>query len=145
MRGVFKVLIISILLFYSNSCLSQTQSNVFCSLRVDTVIMEKIRGEVSWVVFCSILNNSERKMKYWSMSCSWTDFFQIDNPELVIDGFECKEENSPTIIEVDSKASRQIALRLYSRSSVDDINRKTKIGFRFINGTKTLNLNEMIN
>ena len=145
MREVYKVLIISILFFSSNSCLSQTQSNLLCSLRVDTVIREEIRGEVNWVVSCSILNHSEIKMKYWSMSCSWTDFFQIANPELLIDGFECKEENSPTIIEIDPKGSRQIALRLYSRSSVGDINRKTRIGFRYINATRTLNLNETIN
>ena len=144
MNDALKVLIIWILIVNSNLCLSQNRTNELCSLRVDTVIKEKVQGEVNWIVYCSILNNSKSKLKYWSMSCSWTDFFQVADPEILIDGFECKEENSPTIVEVEPNRSRQIALRLYQKDKAGNLSKKTKIGFRYINAKKTLNLNETI-
>jgi len=66
----------------------------------ETRISKAAKGEYSYIkekVFhipVTVHNNSDETLKYYSMSCSWEEFYHIDNKNLEVLGFPC-EKNIP--------------------------------------------------
>lgn len=76
------------------------------TLNVDeTKIIEAAKSEYSYLkekVFTipvTVHNNSNESLKYYSMSCSWDEFYHIDNKNLALVGTPC-DNNIPTEVTV---------------------------------------------
>ena len=140
-----KFILTCIFLLLLNCVVGQAHNNLQCSLKIDTILTDKIGDTNYWTLYCTIRNHSKTNMKFWSNECSWTDFLTIDNPEFEIEGFNCDEQNQVTYFIIKARDTRTFALRIYQKSQLSVSSRNVRVGYCLISTKKVLNLNEMIN
>ena len=72
------------------------------------------------------------------MSCSWQDFYSVDNKKLQIEIIPC-EKNIPTILMLAPGQTKTVEIRLLISQSVDASEIKFKIGFNLMEVDKSKN------
>jgi hypothetical protein len=142
MRKAFTYSIIFFNILLSHSY-GQKDSSAKYSLFIESFSKEKIHGDSNWLVKCSLINHSKDTLEYWSMLCSWTDFYTVENKGMEIDGFEC-DKNFPITKLLEPNKTNTVVLRLFKKRDSKQLREKIKIGFVLIKANRTLNLNEMI-
>ena len=71
--------------------------------------------EKRYDISLTIKNNSSRTIYIWLMTCSWTDYFIVDNDYIFIAGQDC-EHNFPSIVEFKPGESKE-----YKTTLIKDI------------------------
>lgn len=122
----------------------KAQSSNGCTLQIRKHIKETIRGKTFWLINCTLSNTSRSPLSYFSMSCSWTDFYSVDQKEIEIEGFAC-DKNVPVIWVLKPGESREETLRLYLPNENKKTGLKTfKIGMNIIKSTTTTDFDKKI-
>jgi len=131
------LLTISILLF-SSLTFSQTAKidNYTLTIRKGKIVKES--KQTYWVIPSTITNNSKDTLRYFSMSCSWQDFYTVDNKKLQIETALC-DKNSPTILTLAPGYSKTVEIRLLRRQSMDASEIKFKIGLNLMKSSNSQN------
>jgi hypothetical protein len=96
------------------------------------------RGQTTFLITPSTLtNNTKDTLRYYSMSCSWQDFYSVDSNKLQVEGNEC-DKNIPTILTLAPGQSRTVEIKLLISQTIDASEIKFKIGFNLmkVSGTK---------
>ncbi len=99
----------------------------------------KKQGEQTyWVIPTTLTNKSKDTLRYFSMSCSWQDFYSVDSRKLNIEPSLC-EKNIPTILTIAPGQSSMVHIRLIVSQTMDTKEIKFKIGFNLIAAHKGQN------
>lgn len=96
------------------------------------------------IIPTTLTNNSNDTLKYYSMSCSWQEFYSIDNDRLQIVRNDCLK-NAPIILILAPKQSTTVKIRLVKTKSTDVSLIKFRIGFNLMqanNSNKKFDYNE---
>lgn len=117
---------------------SQTVKNDKYILTIKIGKIEKQNDQTYWAVPVTLTNNSAETLKYFSMSCSWQDFYSIDNNKLQIETAWC-EKNVPIILVLAPRQVKTVELRLLITQTMDASEIKFKIGFNLMKASSTQN------
>ena len=104
-----------------------------------TIIKGKVTEEnkqTFWITLATLTNNTKDTLRYYSMSCSWQDFYSVDNNILQVKGQGC-DKNIPTILTLAPGQSRTVKIKLLIKSSVDTSKIQFKIGFNLMKVSRT--------
>ena len=99
-----------------------------------TIIKEKITLENEQKVLIipiTFTNNTKNLLKYYSMSCSWEDFYSVDNKELQVNRQDC-DKNIPIILTLTPGESKIVEIKLLMSKIIDTSEIKFKIGFNLM-------------
>jgi hypothetical protein len=72
------------------------------------------------------------------MSCSWQDFYSVDNKKLQIEIAEC-DKNIPTILTLEPGQSKTVEIRLLTNPTMNESKIKFKIGLNLMKASKAQN------
>jgi hypothetical protein len=92
---------------------------------------EKEHGQTYWVIPTTLTNHSNDTLKYYSMSCSWQDFYSVDNRKLQVETSICSK-NMPVVLQLAPHQSKTTSLRLIIPQTLDATVIRFKIGFNLI-------------
>jgi hypothetical protein len=84
-----------------------------------------------WVIPTILANNSKDTLKYFSMSCSWQDFYFVDNRKLQIEPSLC-DKNVPVIFTLAPGQKKADEIRLIISQTMDAPEIMFKIGFNLM-------------
>jgi hypothetical protein len=129
------ILTIAVLLF---NCLtfSQTAKKENCALTIIKGKVIKENKQRFLIIPTTLTNNTKETLKYYSMSCSWQDFYSVDSKELVVDGQDC-DKNIPIILTLAPEESKTVEIRLLMNRTIDGSEIKFKIGFNLMKVSST--------
>lgn len=128
------ILMITILL--SNSVtFSQNYKNENYTLTIIKGKVVKENKQTFWETPTTLTNNTKDTLRYFSMSCSWQDFYSVDNNKLQIEGALC-DKNAPTILTLAPGQTRTTVVRLLISQTMDAPDIKFKIGFNLMKVSK---------
>lgn len=100
-----------------------------------TIIKGKVIEE-NKQTFCitpaTLTNNTKDTLRYYSMSCSWQDFYLVDNNNILQVKREGCDKNIPTILKLAPGKSRTVNIKLLIKSSINTSKIKFKIGFNLM-------------
>lgn len=129
------ILTLSILI---SSCIaspkSKIQVNYSFTIAKGKVIKEN--NETILIIPTTLTNNTKDTLSYYSMSCSYNDFYSVDNPSLKVEGSNC-DKNIPSILTLAPSHSRKVEIRLILSQGIDNAEIKFKIGFNLLKESKT--------
>jgi hypothetical protein len=84
-----------------------------------------------------IMNNSSDTLRYLSMSCSWANYYTIDERAIHLPTPQC-DEDTALLIKVPPHSNKKATLRLISLMSTKQLhNIQFKIGFKFLQACDT--------
>ena len=129
------ILTIAVLLF---NCLtfSQTAKKENYALTIIKGKVIKENKQRFLITPTTLTNNTKDTLRYYSMSCSWQDFYSVDKKELQVDGQEC-DKNTPTILTLALGESKTVEIRLLMNQTIDASEIKFKIGFNLMKVSNT--------
>jgi len=104
------------------------------TLTITKGVAIKENNRTFWVIPITLINKSKDTLNYFSMSCSWQDFYSIDNSKLQIEIAEC-DKNVPTILTLPPGKSRTEKIRLFTNQNTNLSGEKLKLGFNLIKPT----------
>lgn len=129
------ILTISVLLF---NCLTFSQTakkeNYTLTIKKGKVIEENKQRFL--MTPATLTNNTKDTLKYYSMSCSWQDFYSVDSKELQVDGQDC-DKNIPIILTLAPGESKTVEIRLLMDQTIYASEIKFKIGFNLMKVSST--------
>ncbi|AWH84434.1 hypothetical protein HYN59_04570 [Flavobacterium album] len=112
-------LLIITLCFAANSYCQASNDNYILSIKKGKEVIE--RGKVFWVIPVTLTNSSKDTLKYYSMSCSWQDFYDVDNLNLHVEEVPC-DKNVPEILQLAPGKRKNVILRLEFTGNSSKIN-----------------------
>jgi hypothetical protein len=89
-----------------------------------------LNGKCIYTIPTIIHNKSKDTLYYFSMSCSWKEFYTINNPKFKISMNGC-DKNIPKIIKVNPHDSNMIKLQIETEDKNESL-KNLKVGFNFI-------------
>jgi len=92
---------------------------------------EKTGTQTCLFVQATLTNNTNDTLRYLSMSCSWMEFYHLDNDKLNFESCLC-EKNGPIILTLAPHESADNELKLVINQTIDTPNLKFKIGFNLV-------------
>jgi hypothetical protein len=129
------ILTITVLLF---NCLTFSQT-----VKKENYALTIIKGKVIkenkqrfLITPTTLTNNTKDTLKYYSMSCSWQDFYSVDSKELQVDGQDC-DKNIPIILTLAPGESKTVEIRLLMDQTIYASEIKFKIGFNLMKVSST--------
>jgi hypothetical protein len=129
------ILTISVLLFNSVT-FSQTTKETTYTLTIIKGKVIKENKQTFWVTPTTLTNKTKDTLRYFSMSCSWQDFYSVDNNKLQVEGTSC-DKNIPKILTLAPGQSRTVEIRLLISQTMDASEIKFRIGFNLIKASST--------
>ena len=123
-------------LFFNSLTLSQTAKKEGYTLTITKGKVVKEYKQTFWVTPTTLTNNTKNTLRYFSMSCSWQDFYSVDNNKLQIGGVDC-DKNVPTILIIAPRQTKTVELRLLMSQTMDASEMKFKIGLNLMKVPKT--------
>lgn len=90
-----------------------------------------------WTIPATLTNLSKDTIKYFSVGCSWEDFYFVDNEKLAVLTPVC-EQNTKLILKLPPGKSTTTNLDLMISSALDTSLVTFKIGFNLIRANKPL-------
>ena len=124
-----KTIIILSVLFVGIWVGKSSESKDF-SVSIDKAIGKISENEQILTIPTYLKNESNDTLYYLSMSCSWQDYYLINDSKFQIVVSEC-DKNIPIIIRIAPHQSRKVNLELRSTFGVNNID-NLKIGYNFI-------------
>lgn len=109
----------------------------------------KENNQTLLIIPTTLTNNTVDTLRYYSMSCSWQDFYSVDNYKLQVEGPPGCDKNIPKILTLAPKRSKTVEIRLLVSQSIKLSGINFRIGFNLIkasrNETKVnLDYNELL-
>lgn len=134
-ENMTRILIIAVLLF---NCVtfSQTTKKENYTLRIIEGKVIKENKQIFWITPTTLTNNTKNTLRYYSMSCSWQDFYSVSSNKLQVVGKGC-DKNIPTILTLAPGKSRTVKIRLLISKTIDTSEIKFKIGFNLMKVSST--------
>jgi hypothetical protein len=134
-----KTLIIFLMLsiVFSKQIFSQSVKNNEFSLLIKKGTVVKTSAQNIWTIPTTMTNLSHDTLKYFSVRCSWQDFFFVDNPNLFMLKSTC-EKNNPLVLKLAPGQSRTVGLKLLITPTLDTSIIRFKVGFNLIRANKPL-------
>ena len=126
-----RMILTIVVLLFNCVTFSQTSEKENYTL---TIIKGKVVEEnkqTFWITLATLTNNTKDTLKYYSMSCSWQDFYSVDNNTLEVKREGC-DKNIPTILKLAPGKSRTVNIKLLIKSSINTSKIKFKIGFNLM-------------
>lgn len=132
---MIRILLTVSILLLSNLTFSQTakMSNYTLTIKKGEIVKES--KHTFWVIPVTLTNNSKVTLRYFSMSCSWQDFYCVDNKKMQLETALC-DKNIPTILTLAPRQSRTIEIRLLIDQTMKGSEVKFKIGLNLIKASK---------
>lgn len=124
------------ILFFGNFTFSQTVKETDYKLVIAKGKVVKENKQTFWIIPTTLTDNTKDSLKYFSMSCSWQNFYSVDNSNLEIEVTPC-DKNVPTILTLAPSQSKTIEMRLLIRQKIDTSEIKFRIGFNLMKLSKT--------
>lgn len=84
-----------------------------------------------WIIPTTLTNNTKDTLNYFSMSCSWQDFYSINSRKLQIEPSECFK-NIPVILTLALGKKEKVNIKLQISQTMDAPKINFKIGFNLI-------------
>ncbi len=125
-----------IILLFSGLSNSQTTLKNDYKLTITKGKVVKENKQTFWVIPTTLTNNSKDTLRYFSMSCSWQEFYSVDNKKLQIEIAEC-DKNIPTILILAPRQSKTVEIRLLISQTMDASEIKFKIGLNLMKVSRT--------
>jgi hypothetical protein len=126
------LLTLTILLSHSDLFSQVTKGeNYTLTITKGGFIKEDDDNQTYFITLATFTNNTKDTLRYFSMSCSWQDFYSVDNNKLQFQGIDC-DNNAPIILTLAPGQSRTVKLRLLVSNSMDSSNSNFKIGFNLM-------------
>ncbi|MEL1246036.1 hypothetical protein AAEO56_17310 [Flavobacterium sp. DGU11] len=113
------LLLIITLCFLSNAYAQPSNDNYTLTIKKGKEVKE--RGKVFWAIPVTLTNSSKDTLKYYSMSCSWQEFYDVDNLNLNVEGVPC-DKNIPEILQLAPGQRKTVILRLELTGNSSKIN-----------------------
>jgi hypothetical protein len=129
------LLTISILLF-SILTFSQTGKMNSYELNIKKGKTVKENNQTFWIIPVRFANNSLDTLRYFSMSCSWQDFYSVDNKKLQIETALC-DKNIPIILIIAPGQTKTVEIRLLISPTIVDSKIKFRIGFNLMEASNS--------
>ena len=133
-----RILLTILILLFSSLTFSQTAKTNCYILTIKKGKILKDRKKTYWSIPLTLTNDSKDTLRYFSMSCSWQDFYSVDNKQIQIETALC-DKNIPTILILAPWQKRTVAIRLLISNSMETSELKFKIGLNLIKASKTQN------
>ena len=129
-------------LFICSLCLAQPDGLKY-TLTAGRPEIKKASGEQWLQVWVTLTNTTKDTLKYYTMTCSWQNFYCIDNPDVKIEDVPC-DKNIFTLITLPPGKSNTVLLKLYP---ADNSHKQLsfKIGMNLVFYRKLLSSNEIRN
>jgi len=83
------------------------------------------------IIPATLTNKTKNTLRYFSMSCSWQDFYMSDNDNVQIEGARC-DKNIPIIITLAPGQARTVEVRLLIRQTIYAYIISFKIAFNLV-------------
>ena len=99
---------------------------------------KKVGTQIFLLVPTTLANNSNDTLKYLSMSCSWQEFYYVDNAKMSVDQVNCSG-NDMIILTLAPHKSVDTEVRLVVGQITDTYKIKFKIGINLLKATKNVN------
>jgi hypothetical protein len=131
-----RIILTLIVLLLSSVTFSQTTKRESYTLTITKGKVIKESKQTFWVTPTTLTNNTKDTLKYFSMSCSWQDFYSVDNNKLQIEGTLC-DKNIPEILTLAPGQSKTVEIRLLISQTMDTSEVKFKIGFNLMKVSST--------
>jgi len=131
-----RIILTLIVLLLSSVTFSQTTKRESYTLTITKGKVIKESKQTFWVTPTTLTNNTKDTLKYFSMSCSWQDFYSVDNNKLQIEGTLC-DKNIPEILILAPGQSKTVEIRLLINQTMDTSEVKFKIGFNLMKVSST--------
>jgi hypothetical protein len=109
---------------------SQSTNLKECFFKAEVKDVIKEKGRTFLIVRTTLTNQSKDTLKYHSDSCSWQDYYSVNNNKLQVQESQC-DTYVPIILTLAPKQSREAELRLILRGS-GPIPIKFKVGFHVV-------------
>lgn len=110
---------------------SQTNRNKDYQLVIEKGKAVKIEKQTFWEIPTTLTNKTKDTLKYFSMSCSWQDFYSVDNKKLQVEPVAC-DKNFPITLTLAPNQSRKVIVRLLISQTMDASQINFKIGFNLM-------------
>jgi hypothetical protein len=134
MKKSYTVLSVLLSLYLQSS--SQTGQKAAYTLEIRKGKVINVNGKTYWEVLTTLTNASNDSLKYFSMSCSWQDFYSVDNKNLTIETSLCNK-NIPVILSLPPNTCRRERLRLFTNEPKRNSNIRFKIGMNIMQASSS--------
>jgi hypothetical protein len=114
---------------------SQTNKKEEYSLQIRKGTVVKGSSQNIWTIPTTLTNLSDDTLKYFSVRCSWQDFYFVNNEKLFVLKSMC-EKNNPIVLKLPPKKSTTVALKLLITPTLDTSFIRFKVGFDLIRANK---------
>ena len=126
-----KTLFASAILLFASFTYSQALKSKDYTLIINKVKVVKENKQTFWATPTTLFNNTKDTLKYFSMSCSWQDFYLVDNHKLKVEVIQC-DKNIPIILTLAPGQSKTIIIRLLISQKMKPKTVKFKIGLNIM-------------
>ena len=95
----------------------------------------KNKNETCWIIPTTLKNNTKDTLNYLSMTCSWEEFYSVDNSKLEVEQKAC-DKNMPKMLTLAPGQRETVEIKLIIIDSLDIAETKFKIGFNLMKVSK---------
>ncbi|WP_395053582.1 hypothetical protein [Flavobacterium sp.] len=96
------------------------------TLEIEKLKKSKLKNIENWLIKATLKNNTNDTLRYCSMSCSWTDYYSLNNTNFKIIENPC-DKNIPIIITIAPKESKSVEIQLSKKDEKKSIQKNFKI------------------
>jgi hypothetical protein len=93
--------------------------------------IQKVKNNYKEIIKATLTNKTNDTLYYYSMSCSWQEFYSTDNTNLIVHVNLC-DKNIPKVLQIAPHKSNVVTLELINKLTNKNIGKKLRIGFNFI-------------
>lgn len=119
-----------IILLIFGTAVAQTDSPKY-TLTAGKPDIKKKSGQRWLQVPVTLTNTTKDTLKYATMTCSWQDFYAVDNPSVKIEDAVC-DKNINYMIALPPNQSKTVSLRLYNTNQPENQTITFSIGHRLV-------------
>jgi hypothetical protein len=131
-----RIILLTAFFLFNTVTFSQTTKEANYTLTIIKGKVIKENKQTFWVTPTRLTNKTNYTLRYFSMSCSWQDFYSVDNNKLQVEGTSC-DKNIPQILTLAPGQSRTVEIRLLISQTMDASKIKFKIGFNLMKVSST--------
>ena len=135
---ITQILLVVFLIIFGQQAFSQNNILTDYELEIKKGKQETRDGHSTLAVIVTLTNNSTDTLKYFSMSCSWQEFYSVSTEKLKIQQALCGK-NVPVIIEIPPKQSETVTLDLILDPLSDAPEINLRIGFNLMKASASQN------
>ena len=126
-----KEIVCFLLLINFNFCFSQIEKVKNYDLTIKKGKIVKENNQIYWLIPVTFENNTLETLRYFSMSCSWQEFYFVYNKAVQID-YQLCDKNIPIILTLEPNQKSRFEIKLLKKRGVNNSKISFKIGFNLI-------------